>query len=256
MAAGEMGVRMRFYTIDNIRGINLISMILYHLVWDMVYIFGISLEWYESEAGYLWQQSICWTFIFLSGFCWTLGKQHFKRGCIVSLAGAAISVITILIMPEQRIVFGVLSMLGACMLLMIPLDKAVRKWNKYAGLLMSVVLFFFVREINEGFFGFESMRVGRVPSAFYKGYMMTFLGFPDESFQSTDYFSLFPWFFLFLAGYFAFQIVSEHEKNTFLQGKKMSGISYVGKYSLPIYMLHQPIIYGALFVGTQLSCAF
>lgn len=58
----------RYQLLDNIRGIALISMIIYHGMWDMVYIFGIDMPWYESKAAYLWQQSIAGPLLFFQGF--------------------------------------------------------------------------------------------------------------------------------------------------------------------------------------------
>ena len=69
--AGRKGQRCR--ALDWIRGITLVSMILYHGAWDLVYLFGANWDWYRSKGAYVWQQSICWTFILLSGFCWALG---------------------------------------------------------------------------------------------------------------------------------------------------------------------------------------
>lgn len=38
----------------------MLSMILYHTVWDLVNLFHVSLPWYHSQSAFLWQQSICW----------------------------------------------------------------------------------------------------------------------------------------------------------------------------------------------------
>lgn len=59
--------------LDELRGLDLISMMLYHGMWDLVYLFGVRAPWYGSWQGELWQQSICWVFILLSGFCLPLG---------------------------------------------------------------------------------------------------------------------------------------------------------------------------------------
>lgn len=77
--------------LDELRGLDLISMMLYHGMWDLVYLFGVRAPWYGSWQGELWQQSICWVFILLSGFClplgrprsnearWCLGAAHLSR---------------------------------------------------------------------------------------------------------------------------------------------------------------------------------
>ena len=69
----------RFHLLDGIRGITLISMILYHASWDAVYLLGADWAWYRGPAAHLWQQSICWTFILLSGFCFPFGRKKLRR---------------------------------------------------------------------------------------------------------------------------------------------------------------------------------
>lgn len=45
-----------------------------------------------------------------------------------------------------------------------------------------------------------------LPAVLYKNKLTTYLGFTEAGFASSDYFSLFPWLFLYLAGYYAFRI--------------------------------------------------
>ena len=62
-------------------------MMLYHACWDMMFLFGIWMDWYAGMPGRLWQQTICWVFILLSGFCLPLGHRPLRRGLIISGAG-------------------------------------------------------------------------------------------------------------------------------------------------------------------------
>lgn len=265
----------RYHILDQIRGITLCSMILYHAVWDLVYMFGYDLDWYRSDFAYWWQQSICWCFILLSGFCFSLGKRKWRRGLIVFGAGTLVTVVTHVLMPAQKVRFGVLTMLGVSMLLMALLEKIAgllfgdKKWNlawKYVGLGVSMFLFFLTREINNHHLGFEGIRLFRLPDSLYpRSDLMTFLGFTRSGFYSTDYFSLMPWFFLFSVGYFLYHIGKEKgwiekltTKNDFLRetvceqnniaGIMGKGFCYMGRHSLVIYMLHQPVIYGSLYM--------
>ena len=73
--------------LDHLRGATLVSMILYHGCWDLVYLLGFDWEWYKGTGAWIWQQSICWTFIVLSGYCWSLGRHHLKRGLMTFGAG-------------------------------------------------------------------------------------------------------------------------------------------------------------------------
>ena len=234
--------KQRYEALDSIRGVVLISMILYHACWDLVYIFKKNLGWYQSNGAYIWQQSICWTFILLSGFCWSLGKRPVRRGMIVFIAGVVVSLVTIVFMPEDRVIFGVLTLIGSCMLLMVPLEKILRKAAAGWGFFFSILLFVLTRNINSGYLGFESWNMIRLPEVLYKGYIMTFLGFAKSEFYSTDYFSLIPWFFLFLSGYFLYCLTKEKFGKYLMKGWKP--LSILGRHSLIIYMLHQLLIYG------------
>lgn len=235
--------RKRYSLLDIIRGITLLSMITYHAMWDMVYIVGKRVAWYQSDFGYLWQQSICWVFIILSGFCWSLGTRKWKHGLMVSMAGALITIVTVVVMPENQVIFGVLTLLGACMLLFIPMDGFLQKIHPWVGMLGSAFLFGVFRNINIGQLGFEGWKLMNLPSELYHNYFTAFLGMPAESFYSTDYFSLFPWIFLFMTGYFIYHEMERKELLSRLECKEIPGIAWMGKHSLEIYLLHQPIIY-------------
>lgn len=236
--------RVRYHVLDGIRGIVLIGMIAYHFSWNMVYMYGAKWSWYRSTGAYIWQQSICWTFILLSGFCWSLGKQHLKRGLLVFGGGLLVTAVTIAVMPHNRVVFGVLTCIGSCMLLLIPLDKVFRKVPAEAGMAASFVLFVLTRNINRGFLGFEGWNLLALPKSLYRNLLTTYLGMPAMDFYSTDYFSLIPWFFLFVTGYFLYAVC---KKRGFLQWKFLQKdipfFGFLGKRSLLVYLLHQPVIY-------------
>lgn len=244
----------RYDFLDSFRGLVLISMIFYHACWDLVYIFGIKWSWYEGTGAYIWQQSICWSFILLSGFCWSLGKRHLKRGLLVFGGGIIISLVTILFMPQNRVVFGVLTLMGSCMLLMIPLEKWLSRITKQTGLVVMIFLFIITRNVNWGYLGFEGWNALKLPDFLYQGSVMTFLGFTEKGFYSTDYFSLIPWLFLFLSGYFIYRMMEE--KQDFMNRYLIKGcrsLSFLGRHSLVIYMVHQPVIYGVLFILKELN---
>lgn len=234
---------VRYHILDNIRGFNLISMIVYHLVWDMVYLFDRNWEWYQSDMAYIWQQSICWSFILLSGFCWSLGKRQLKRGFVTFMVGAMISIITIIFMPENRIIFGILTLIGSCTLLLIPLENRLRKINRVLGVIVSMGLFILLKPINEGYIGIGAYRILTLPESLFQGDLMTYIGFTKPDFYSTDYFSVIPWFFLFVAGYFLYQIMSEKDYLEILKKQGCQPLAYIGRHSLVIYVIHQPVLY-------------
>ena len=237
----------RYPILDSLRGLILISMIAYHTLWDMVYIFDENWMWYKSDGARLWQQSICWSFILLSGFCWSFGRVKWKRGVIVFLAGAIITIVTLVAMPENVVLLGVLTLLGSCMLLMIPLEKLLKHVNAFVGLLVCMLLFLFTRKVHRGYLGFGQWRALTLPEEWYANLITTYVGFPAESFYSTDYFPLIPWLFLFIAGYFIYRIFQGNKWMKYLEGGKNVILEMLGKHSLVIYMIHQPLVYGILY---------
>lgn len=106
-------IRLRSGTLDTIRGLTLVSMIVYHACWDLVYLYRLDWGWYRSFWAGIWQQSICCTFILLSGFCWQMGRHPLRRGLMSLFGGAAVSLATLLVLPETPVQFGVLTFLGS-----------------------------------------------------------------------------------------------------------------------------------------------
>ena len=238
-------MKNRFQLPDTIRGIVLISMILYHGAWNLVYIYGINWPWYKSYGAYIWQQSICWTFILLSGFCFSLGKRHLKSGLMVFGGGALVTIVTLIAMPQNRVVFGVLTCIGSCILLMTFTRKLWKKIPPETGIFLTFLLFLFTKNINNGYVGLGNIKIIKISSQWYRNYFTAYLGFPTRGFYSTDYFSLIPWLFLFVTGFYLYNIF---EKRKLLDKKFMAkgipAFAFLGRHSLIIYLLHQPIIYG------------
>lgn len=240
----EKKKRPRLVLLDSLRGIMLISMIVYHAIWDMVYIYGVDFPWYMSTGAYVWQQSICWTFIILSGFCWSLGKRHLRRGLFVFVGGLLLTLVTIMFMPSSRVLFGILTLIGSCVLLMIPLDRLFRFILPEIGAALSALFFVLCRNIPDGWLGFEGWRITELPDFLYSGYASAYFGFPYDRFYSTDYFPLLPWIFLFIFGYFLHKILDKYHlcEKLFARGN-IPVIGFIGRNTLPIYIVHQPIIY-------------
>ena len=242
----------RLAGLDTIRGITLLSMMLYHTCWDLVFLFGKKIPGYSGLGGYVWQQSICWTFILLAGFCWSLGSHHLKRGLIVFGSGILITFVTLLVMPESRVIFGVLTLIGSCMLLLIPMEKLLLKLRAEIGLAGSFLLFLLFRNVNTGYLGFENWNILKLPDGFYENLFTTYLGFPQKGFFSADYFSLLPWFFLFLTGFYLYQLVQKNHMMEKLFSWRVPGFDVIGRHSLLIYLLHQPAVFGISWMLFQI----
>ena len=266
-------MKNRLFRLDELRGLTLISMILYHFMWDLKYIAGYDMPWYTGPLGNTWQRSICITFMLVSGFSFHLGRNHLKRAITVFLSGALVSAVTLIALPENRIIFGILTFIGSVGLIAIPynklslaIEKLLDSWTYNLTMsIMNVLLFSVFYRINFGYLNVFFTKI-TLPRYLFKGYASTFLGFTDPTFYSTDYFSVFPWIFIYLLGYHLYKICCLRRESdgtifidstlngrlsAFLSKRDLDFLGYIGKHTLPIYLLHQPILYAITLLIMQ-----
>ncbi|MBO7218262.1 MAG: DUF1624 domain-containing protein [Clostridia bacterium] len=233
-----MEKRERFYFIDVLRGIAVLSMVLYHFMWDLRFIARLPFKDYPDRLDFLWQQSICWTFILVSGFCFYLARRPFINGIKVLLGGVLVSLVTIFLTPDSAIYFGVLIFHGSAMLITLPLRKFLYKIPPILGAVLSFLLFVFFYSVSDKSLAFGLIEL---PKSLYQNMFTAYLGFPHSGFFSADYFPLLPWIFLFLTGFFLSGTVKEKPPK-FLYFK-VPVFEWIGKNALIIYLLHQPVLY-------------
>lgn len=223
----------RIWELDAIRGFCILCMIVVHLVYDLVYFGGLQLNlpaWYMLIKHY---GNVF--FILISGICVTLSSRCVRRGAIVFAAGLLTSYVTlfmdlILGMEELRIWFGILHMLGLSMMLY-PLFKKLPPW---ALALLGLIL----------------VGLGYWFDTFYISVDFLFpLGLCSETvFVGSDFVPMLPGFGWFLIGAFLGKTLYK-EKESLLpswnaQNPIFKFFQLCGRYSLPIYLLHQPILAG------------
>lgn len=247
----NIGTKPRYALFDALRGITMVSMVLYHFCYDLFVVEGLLPDWPFLPAAHWWQQSICCTFILLAGFCWHWGRAHdLRRGLLVNACGLLITLITWLIMPEQIILFGVLNFIGCAILLTIPAECLLRHIPTLPGMILAVLAFAFTRNIQWGTVGFFTWQC-TVPASLYTP-VLTVLGFPAPGFWSSDFFPLMPWLFLFWLGYFANRAFREWGGSRKWAEVSLPGFSRLGHHSLLVYMLHQPVCFAAAWLIARL----
>ncbi|MCR5769962.1 MAG: DUF1624 domain-containing protein [Butyrivibrio sp.] len=233
--------KKRIIWLDELRGLTIISMVFYHAMWDIVFLYGRQAMWYKGTFGFIWQQSICITFILISGFCFQMDKHPVKRGLLISFWGIVISVVTAIVEPSAIIIFGILTFYGASILIVTLLNKLFCKISSYTGFIISLFLFIITRDLSQGCLGFAGIRFLELPDYLYSNIITTFWGFMEPGFYSSDYFPIIPWIFLFLTGYFFYGIFQKSLLRN-LDFKRGTFLSELGKHSLVIYILHQPLL--------------
>ena len=232
-------MKRRYELLDILRGVALINMIIYHACWDLKYLFGVNMPWYESTGAYIWQQCICHTFILLSGFCFHFGRKPLQRGLIVLAASAVVSIGAGVV--GTTIKFGVLTLIGSSMCICAAAKKWLEKVPAYIGAVGSLIIFAACRHIARG-----KVLGLSLPDALYANDFTAYLGFAPKQFSSGDYFTLLPWLFLFLCGFYLYKIFVQHDLLKYLHCSRFKLLAWCGRYSLYLYMLHQPVTYGLL----------
>lgn len=234
--------RTRYCLIDGIRGIAIINMVLFHFLYDIYIVYGKYPEWYGLPGIHIWQQTICRTFIFISGFVWVWGKEkNLRRGIMFNLFGLLISFITLIIIPSQSIWFGILNFMGCMVLLMFPLEKILKKIPAACGMAISFLLFLLCRRIQSGHIGIPGLLQIQVPDLLYDIKILTPFGFPYKGFYSSDYFPLFPWMFLYFCGFYFNRIFMKHTTWQKYARYRIPVLSAAGSRTIWIYLFHQPL---------------
>lgn len=233
----------RNYILDKYRGFTIISMVLFHLFYDVS--LYKNLAWYNNfYVNKIWQLSIAISFFLISGISSNFldWKKNLQRGIIISLLGILISLITYFFVPDQLIIFGVLNGLGLSMILI----AFVQKYLKISNKLLPLFIIFFILTYN---LPNQKILVLEIISLLYEKNLFI-LGFPSKSFHSTDYFPIIPWFFAYICGYIIGKILIEN--NFYNKYGRNSILTKIGQNSLKIYLLHQVIIYGLVYFAFEI----
>lgn len=248
------GTFPKYYLIDAFRGFALLNMLFFHFFYDVFIIFRQDPGWYDYPWVHVWQQFICMSFLFISGISWHFSRNNLKRGLLLNVYGLVITAVTLVFMPSQAVLFGILNCIGCLTLLMIPLDRLIKRLKcpnsaltAVIGMTITLLLFLLTRGVNDGYIGIGAWWEP-LPDWLYTFPPMTILGFPYPGFTSSDYFSILPWFFLFLAGYWFWELTGHWESLRKVFHMRIPFFSDLGRKTIWIYILHQPLLYGASYL--------
>ena len=193
--------RHRVVLYDELRGLMILSMLVYHLCYDLAELVELpGMGWFDSAAADVWQLSICGTFLLISGACCTFSRSNLRRGLRLLGLGILLTVVTALFVPDQLIVFGLLHFLGVAVLLTTLLKPLLERIPTAGGIVGMLVLFLLTDHLYDGWFGLTPQLSIALPDCLYRSNWLCFLGFYGPDFFSSDYFPLLPYLFLFWAG--------------------------------------------------------
>lgn len=224
--------KQRFDILDAWRSLAIVLMIVYHFLYDLA-LFGI-ITWQQmfSTPLNIMQKFICCSFILLAGASARFSRSSLRHGLTVLAAGVVVELGAMV--GGQTIRFGVLMLLGWSMVIWHFAGKYLQKLPGWALAAGSLALYFLTDWWTD--------RVSVSVSWLYP------LGFPGPGFSSADYFPLLPWLFLFLAGTALGGWCLAHRDSRLLSAALPGALTFPGRHSLIIYLLHQPVLYGVSFL--------
>lgn len=233
----------RIPILDELRGLSILLMVLYHGLYDLVVFAGIDFPLFHSSLLRFLVPFFAGVFILISGICCRFSRSNLRRGALCLLLGAALTCFTLLFLPEQKILFGILHLLGCCMLLagaIHPLwESSPPRWA-----LPFAALFLLTFSLpSQGKVGLPGLSLSVFSTEQLLLPWMFFLGLPGKGLSSSDYFPLIPWSFLFFAGVWGGRIFQEQKGPAFLYRSHAPFLALAGRHTLIIYLLHQPAIF-------------
>ncbi len=236
----------RWHLLDNLRGVCIILVVLYHVLYNLSDVFGGNYAFFTSNGMNNFRDGFVSVLVALSGISCSLSRSNLKRGIKTLLCGLLITVVMAIFMPDSLIVFGILHFLGVAMLIYALFGKFIAKIPAFIGVPIFLLLFFFTKNLmygKLGLFGLFEVVLTEVP----QNIVLFILGF-DVNIFSADYYPLMPWLFMFLAGVLVGKYFKNGTAPQFFKKNLCPPLSFLGRHTLIIYLLHQPLIYGVMYL--------
>lgn len=241
----DLTPRPRFAIVDIARGVAIIAMVAYHLCWDLSYFRFIAADVGYDPAWVLLARSILAVFLFLAGVSLVLGhgrgirwRSFWRRWIFVVVGALAISVATYFAFPQSFVYFGVLHAIALFSLMGLAFVRTPL-WLAMSVAAVVIALPFFYSDplFNEKAF--------------------SWLGFWQVPPPANDLVPVFPWFGAVLLGIIAMRLVLAAGWSNRLAAIAPSGplprlLAFLGRWSLLIYLLHQPILLGLVYPAAAL----
>lgn len=231
----------RCQILDMARGLAIFLMVGFHFSYNLEYFHLVEINIKENPFWTTLRSFIVSLFIFIAGISLylTSGKRtsftaHLKKQKWLVLCALLVSLATFPLFPRSWIYFGVLHFILTARIIGFALTG-------FFGLNLIFGLIF----ICSGLF---------LENEIFNPKWINWLGFTTQKPFTEDYVPIFPWLGVFLLGMFAgrFLFHSPDSYNSLTKtypGFPAMVLSLAGRNSLLIYMIHQPLLMGLIFVG-------
>lgn len=229
----------RLPSVDAARGVAILAMVAYHLCWDLDHLGFVRLSLFTSPFWLGARTAILGAFLLLSGVSLALAaergmdrRRFLRRLGLLVVAAGGVSAASYAAFPDSPIFFGVLhhiavaSVLGLAFVRVPPvltLAAAAAVW-----LLPAVHT-----------------------AALFDRPELLWVGLGTGEPESNDYVPLFPWFGLVLAGIAAGRLRPGRGAVAAWRpaGHAGAALAWAGRHSLAVYLVHQPVLFGALWLA-------
>ena len=234
----------RILALDLARSLALLGMIAFHITYDLL-LFGIMPSSYAGSDLFFWHpRLVAGAFLMLAGLgLWLSHGQgirwpaFWRRWGKIAAAAALVTIATYFAMPEFYIFFGILHAIALYSLLGLLFLRLPAPITAALGLAIM--------------FGGAYLR-----SEAFNAPLLAFLGLATQLPATADFEPVFPWFGPVLLAMalgrigsrFGWWIALGRWQGTAL----LRVLAWPGRYSLAIYLIHQPILMGLIWAWTQL----
>jgi uncharacterized membrane protein len=231
--------------IDAARGGAILAMVVYHFSWDLRFFGFITTDVAEAPGWKLFARLIAGSFIFLVGIGLVLStrrgldrRRFLRRLAAIAASAAAITAVTWVAMPDAFIFFGILHAIAVFSVLGLAFVWAPA-WLTAA----AAVLCFAAPALLAG--------------PFFDAPALAWLGLAEVPPRSNDFVPVFPWLGVTLAGITAAHLALAWDASGrpllhHLGRPAPQALVTAGRYSLPIYLVHQPVLFGLVYVAAQI----
>lgn len=228
-------MKQRIHILDELRGFCVVLMVVYHALYTLAAMFAMPWALTLFKACYPLEPIFAGVFIALCGFSCRLSKNNWKRGLLLAAVALGMSLVLMFFSP---IWFGVLHCLAVCILLFAATRPLLDRVPTLVGVVVCALLFGLTFTMPTVFGG--TFLGKALPEALLECKWLFPFGF--GRIYSADYFPLIPWVFCFLGGTFIGK--KRDLLPAWCQKPHVKPLAFLGRHSLWVYLVHQPIIIG------------